>query len=129
MLNKSYALEWINLAYRNTETARLLIRENHFTDSIAIEIQQSIEKSFKAVYAYLGVAIPRTHSLMLLFNFVGKNVIIDDINPEDLIAINDYYETDRYPGPTYTIPSRIEVEEQIIIAENIYNKIYSFIKT
>ena len=49
MPNQTYALEWLNLAKRNLDTARLLIRENHYTDSIAIEIQQTIEKSFKAV--------------------------------------------------------------------------------
>jgi len=49
MPNKTYALEWLNLAYKNLETARLLVRENHFTDSIAIEVQQSIEKSFNKI--------------------------------------------------------------------------------
>lgn len=37
MPNQTYALEWLNLAKRNLDTARLLIRENHYTDSIAIE--------------------------------------------------------------------------------------------
>jgi HEPN domain-containing protein len=36
MPNRTYALEWLNLAKRNLDTARLLIRENHYTDSIAI---------------------------------------------------------------------------------------------
>ncbi len=126
MPNKTYALEWMELACKNMETARLLIRENHYTDSIAIEIQQAIEKVFKAVYAYLGIKIPRTHALMLLFNFVAEHVKLD-INPEDIIVISDYYETDRYPGAKYSIPSRNEVEEYIIIAENIYQKIKSFI--
>ena len=71
MPNQTYALEWLNLAKRNLDTARLLIRENHYTDSIAIEIQQTIEKSFKAVYAYYGINIPRTHALSILFNFVN----------------------------------------------------------
>jgi hypothetical protein len=40
MPNKTYALEWLLHARRNMETARLLLKENHFTDSIAIEIHQ-----------------------------------------------------------------------------------------
>jgi len=127
MPNKTYALEWINLAYKNMETARLLIRENHFTDSIAIEVHQTIEKSFKAIYAYLGPTIPRTHSLMLLFNFIREHIQIKDLNSEDLIAISDYYETDRYPGPKYTTPSRNEVEEHFKIAEIIFYKIKTYI--
>ena len=37
---------------RDIETAILLDRENHYTDVIAIDIQQAIEKSLKAVYAF-----------------------------------------------------------------------------
>jgi len=127
MPNKTYALEWMNLAYKNMETARLLIRENHFTDSIAIELHQIIEKSFKAIYAYLGITIPRTHSLMLLFNFVEEHIQLKNINPDDLITISDYYETDRYPGPKYSIPSRNEVEEHFKIAEIIFYNINTYI--
>ena len=127
MPNKTYALEWMNLAYKNMETARLLIRENHFTDSIAIELHQTIEKSFKAIYAYLGITIPRTHSLMLLFNFVEEHIQLKNINPDDLITISDYYETDRYPGPKYSIPSRNEVEEHFKIAEIIFYNINTYI--
>jgi HEPN domain-containing protein len=45
MPNITYAREWLQLAKRNLETARLLLREDHFTDSIAIELQQTIEKN------------------------------------------------------------------------------------
>ncbi|MGF7141284.1 HEPN domain-containing protein [Roseimarinus sediminis] len=45
MPNQTFSLEWLNFANRHLLTAKLLIRENHFTDSIAIEIQQSIETS------------------------------------------------------------------------------------
>jgi HEPN domain-containing protein len=95
MPNKSYALEWLQLANRNLETARLLLRENHFTDSIAIELQQSIEKAFKAVYAFYGVSIPRTHALPLLYNFVSEKIVFEEFVIDDIITISDYYETDR----------------------------------
>lgn len=103
MPNQTYALEWLNLAKRNLDTARLLIRENHYTDSIAIEIQQTIEKSFKSVYAYYGINIPRTHALTILFNFVVEKIPLDVTDIEVIITISDYYETDRYPGPRYVV--------------------------
>lgn len=127
MPNKTYALEWLNLAYKNLETARLLINEKHFTDIIAIEIHQSVEKSFKSVYAYVGEPVPKTHSLMLLFSFAGKHIQLPNLAFNDIIVISDYYETDRYPGPRYSIPTYEEVEEQFKIAENIYDKISNFI--
>ncbi|MBA4408519.1 MAG: hypothetical protein C0397_03745 [Odoribacter sp.] len=127
MPNQTYALEWLNLAKRNLDTARLLIRENHYTDSIAIEIQQTIEKSFKAVYAYYGINVPRTHSLTILFNIVNEKIPLEDTDIEVIITISDYYETDRYPGPRYVVPSRDEVENFFLFAEQLYRKIEEFI--
>lgn len=127
MPNQTYALEWLNLAKRNLDTARLLIRENHYTDSIAIEIQQTIEKSFKSVYAYYGINIPRTHALTILFNFVNEKIPLNVTDIEVIITISDYYETDRYPGPRYVVPTREEVETFFIVAEQLYGKIEEFI--
>jgi HEPN domain-containing protein len=127
MPNQTYALEWLNLSKRNLDTARLLLREHHYTDSIALEIQQTIEKSFKAVYAFYGINIPRTHSLTLLFNFVSEKIPLDITDIEVIIIISDYYETDRYPGPRYVIPSREEVEYFFLFAEQLFRKIEEFI--
>ena len=129
MPNRTYALEWINLAYKNLETARLLLQENHFTDSIAVEIQQTIEKSLKCIYAFEGSKIPRTHNLILLFKGVGRHLTFHDVNMDDLIIISDYYENDRYPGPRYEEPSRDEVENYFELSERIYQSIREYITT
>lgn len=128
MPNKTYALEWIELAKKNLETARILIRENHFTDSIAIEIQQTLEKAFKAVFAYYSKVIPRTHSLPILFNFVKEKIEIEKDIIDDLFVISDYYETDRYPGPRYFVPSREEVESYFYFVEKLLNEICLHLK-
>jgi len=60
MPNKTYALEWLDLSKRNLDTAILLFSHNHYTDVIAIDIHQILEKAFKAVHAYYGISIPRT---------------------------------------------------------------------
>ena len=83
MPNRTYAIEWYELAYRNLETARVLIRERHFTDSIALEIHQALEKSFKAIFAYHGISIPRTHALPLLFSFVQEKTGLSKEITED----------------------------------------------
>lgn len=127
MPNKTYALEWVHLANRNLETARLLLRENHFTDSIAIELQQTIEKTFKAIYAYHGVSIPRTHALPVLYNFVSTKITFEEFDIDDIITISDYYETDRYPGPRYIMPSRKEVETFFVLAERLFQEINAYI--
>jgi HEPN domain-containing protein len=67
MPNRTYALEWINFAGRNLETAKLLFKEQHYTDIIAIEIHQTIEKTFKTILAYNGIKLPRSHNLTELY--------------------------------------------------------------
>lgn len=128
MPNRTYAIEWYELAYRNLETARVLIRERHFTDSIALEIHQALEKSFKAIFAYHGISIPRTHALPLLFSFVQEKTGLSKEIIEDLIIISDYYESERYPGPRYFIPDREEVEKYYDFAEEILNTIFNYLK-
>jgi HEPN domain-containing protein len=127
MPNRTYAIEWYELAYRNLETARVLIRERHFTDSIALEIHQALEKSFKAIFAYHGISIPRTHALPLLFSFVQEKTGLSKEITEDLIIISDYYESERYPGPRYFIPDREEVEKYYDFAEEILNTIFNYL--
>jgi len=122
MPNKAYAEEWLSLAKRNLNTAKLLFKENHYTDIIAIEIQQTIEKSFKAIYAFYGAEIPRTHVLQALFNFVMSKIQLS-VEIDDIIIISDYYETDRYPGPKYFIPETDEIAKNLLLAENLFNDI------
>ena len=52
MPNQIYATEWINFAQRNLETARILYKEDHYTDIIAVEIHQAVEKSFSVSTAF-----------------------------------------------------------------------------
>jgi len=130
MSNNTYAREWLTLAERNLETARLLIRENHFTDIIAIELQQVLEKCFKSVFALRGEKIPKTHSLQLLYEFVVENCDIGDgLSIEDLVTISDYYESERYPGPKYYLPTDIEVSNYFEIIENVFSTIKEYIAT
>ena len=66
MPNQTYANEWLEFARRNLDTARLLYHENHYTDIIAIELHQTIEKAFKSIIAFHGIKIPKTHDLLEL---------------------------------------------------------------
>ena len=45
MHNRKLAEEWLAFAEKSLETAILLNRENHYTDVIAIDIQQKVLKN------------------------------------------------------------------------------------
>ncbi len=123
MPNKPYAIEWLEISKRNLDTAILLFSHNHYTDVIAIDIHQTLEKAFKAVYAYYGISIPRTHALLPLFEFVKTKIEISEVNIDDILIISDYYETDRYPGPKYFSPSNEETNVNLDVAKRIFNAV------
>lgn len=127
MPNRTYALEWIDLARKNLETAKLLFRENHYTEIIAIEIQQSIEKMLKAILAYHGIRIPKLHDIVELQKQCNEHINLTGVKIDDLIEITDYYESERYPGPKFNMPTMNEIKKNIIVAESIFKQVSDFI--
>ena len=123
MPNQKLALEWLVFAQRNLETAQLLIRENHYTDVIAFDIQQAIEKALKAVYAYNNESVPRIHALDVLFNYANTNIQFKNIDIKQLLTINDYYIAERYPGPRFSMPEMDEISESMNIAQTILDQV------
>ena len=77
----------------------------------------------KAVYAFYGEKNPRTHSLDILFNYVSGYINWKDVEIKDLIMVNDYYQTERYPGPKYFMPDRDEIERAIQMAKTILSQV------
>jgi HEPN domain-containing protein len=129
MPNLKLAEEWLAFAAKSLETAILLYRENHYTDVIAIDIQQTVEKSLKALYAFEGVKIPRTHSLDILFNYANQKVHFIGVEIKDIAVISDYYEAERYPGPKYFQPNRSEINHGLEVAQTIYQQLIKYVQT
>lgn len=126
MSNLKLAEEWLVFAAKSLETAILLNRENHYTDVIAIDIQQTVEKSLKVQYAFEGVKIPRTHSLDILFNYANQKVQFTDVEIKDIAVISDYYESERYPGPKYFQPNRLEINHSLEVAQSIFQQLKQY---
>ena len=63
MPSYQYASEWLNFARKHLETAKLLLRENHYTDIIAIELHQTLEPGPPTCLVSISVLLPeRMHS-------------------------------------------------------------------
>lgn len=121
MPNKTYAIEWLESSRHNLETAVFLFKHRHYKDVIAIDIHQSVEKAFKSIYAYYGHIIPRTHFLPQLFEFAKSKIIRIEESPDDILEISEYYKSDRYPVPRYTLPSDSEINKNLMIAKRLYD--------
>jgi HEPN domain-containing protein len=48
---------------------------------------------------------------------------------DDLLTVNDYYATERYPGPRYTIPDKTEIENNLSVAMRLYEKVMKYISS
>ena len=110
MANKTHATEWLEKAYHDLDSARLLFEAGHFTDTIGYLLHQSIEKIFKSSLAYQNVPIVKTHNLIELNELLDDFV---DLNHDEitLLAIATTYHTkQRYPSPHKRLPSNEEIK-------------------
>lgn len=111
MGNKVIALEWLSLAEKHLEAARILMEANHFTDVIGLELHQSLEKMLKSIHAYNNQRIEKTHDLVLLLGPLKNMIQINEHWLDLCDAVSEYYRENRYPGPVYEMPSRAEIQE------------------
>ena len=76
-MNKTAAKEWLRIAYHDLLSAKILYDAKHFTDSIGCDIQQSIEKVFKAILASKNRKIPKSHDLIELYSYIENEIEIN----------------------------------------------------
>ena len=128
MPNKSIANEWLVLAKRNLDAAKILFKEKHSNDVIGIELHQSIEKSLKAVPAFHNKTILKTHDLIVLLSNAEEFIQFDPDLNQLLETATDYYVENRYPGGDFNfLPSDKEIEKVIETADYIYNTVNEYI--
>lgn len=127
MPNRTYAFEWLEYSKRNIQAAEILYRENHYTDVIAVELHQGVEKAFKSLLALYGIKIPKTHDLLALVDLISNSIDLDTKWNDNLLVINDYYQTERYPGPRYEMPEKAEIEQSLRVANEIHSYVNDII--
>lgn len=109
------AKAWLCFAQRNLELAKLLTKEGYYEDVIGFELQQSIEKSFKAILVNYHKPVIDTHDLNVLREAVSAKYLIEDYMIVELLEIaTGYYLNARYPNSDYSVPESktlFEIEE------------------
>ena len=122
-MNKASAIEWLKKVYHDIKSAQILYEANHYTDSIGVDLHYAIEKTFKTFLAYENKKILKTHDLHIL-----RNEIIDYISftLDDIKIINmatDYHIEESYPQYDRQLPSREEIKEVLVFAEELFDKV------
>jgi HEPN domain-containing protein len=123
MANKTYAQEWLTFAIKNLDTAKLLYDVNHYEDIIGVELQQTLEKLLKSVFAYENIKIPKDHDLVKLYFTIEDFIKIENDDITNLRIATDYYKEDRYPNPNYSLPPREEIKEVLDFTQNFFDRV------
>lgn len=123
MANKPHAIEWVEKAYHDLDSAKILYEADHFTDTIGYILHQSIEKLYKSCLAYENVAIVRTHNLVELNELVGEWMNLDDAEIHLLAIATTYHTKQRYPSPHKRLPPREEIKEILDLNIQVFQSI------
>ena len=122
MKNKTAALEWLRIAYHDLKSAEILYDAKHYTDSIGNDLQQALEKLFKALMAAKNEKIPKTHDLLEIYESI-EDFEIDESDLLYLALATEYFKEERYPNPSYSLPKREEIAQVLAFTQQIFTTI------
>ena len=94
--------DWVRCAEEDFDVASALLRRRTKTaaNSIGFHCQQCVEKLLKARLEEAGLAVPRTHDLVLLLQLLLLVEPLWASFAPTLRRLNDYAVKFRYPGHT-----------------------------
>jgi HEPN domain-containing protein len=121
MPNKTSAKEWLNIAYHDLKSAKILYEANHFTDSIGNDLQQSLEKILKSILAHENKQIKKSQDLVENYYLVLHCIQLQDEEISLLEQATEYHREDRYPNPHYSLPPRAEIKEILDFTEKLFD--------
>ena len=115
--------EWFEKGSHDIEGARLLFDNEHYTDTIAMLIQQAVEKYLKGFLVLQGWKLEKIHDLVKLLAEAVKYKPEFIRFEDDCRRITEYYFESRYPGRMPIEYPRAEIGRSLGIAEDIIKEI------
>ena len=116
---------WLKYSLENLESARVLLQNNLFNPCLQ-NVQQSVEKSIKALLIENSEKAKKTHSISELNNFLAKKNTRIGISVEDCEFLDSVYLPSKYPLgnvlPFYE-PDKEICGKGISIAKNVFKNI------
>lgn len=130
---KDYII-WLKRAKNNLELAKNIEKEAFseyggeiFYEDACFELQQSAEKSLKALLIYYGKDFPKTHDLSELIKLIKKVTTVNI--PEFIkksVRLSPYAVITRYPN--FAKINEEKYKEALNLAESVYNWVKTEIK-
>lgn len=133
MTKAERAKEWFRFAQDDLRSAEVLFKEEIFNE-VCFHAQQCAEKGIKAFLIMHDQIVPKTHRLVDLFEEAIKHDPRLEPIRKGCIILDQYYIPTRYPDAVIGsrpsgLPSRQDAEESLHIAESIFQRIQSDLKS
>jgi HEPN domain-containing protein len=108
---------WVCKACSDLAAARRILSGEGPYDTACFHSQQATEKTFKALLAYRGQPIPRTHDLEELARLCQQLEPIPELRLQELAEATDYAVQIRYDLEIW--PSQQEARQALALAEQV----------
>lgn len=87
---------WLEFAEENFEAAKVLLESSLFNPCLQ-NIQQSVEKTLKALIVENAIRLLKTHSIFELNNLLADNSFKVDITDDECDLLDSIYLPTKYP--------------------------------
>lgn len=126
MDNSIDPFEWIKRAKsnlilgKNTKLDDENLWDDVYLEDLCYYLQQSAEKSLKAILVLNNINFPYTHSISELIDLLVANSINVPVELYDAVILTPFAVRSKYPGDWIKINDK-EYEECVNITEKVYN--------
>ena len=122
-MGKELAQEWLKASSDDLRVIEKILDDEILTHIVAFHSQQSIEKSFKAIFEFNNKNVPKIHKLQTLIDSIDIDLNIDDTI---LQLLDKLYIDARYPGNFGLLPYGKPTLEDAMIFYNTAKDIYDY---
>jgi HEPN domain-containing protein len=118
----AYPADWLAIAERDLARVERCLRDDD-PEAAGFFLQQALEKFLKAFLLSRGWRLRRIHDLeALLDDAVDHDPDLESVRPVCQL-VTGYYLIQRYPLPSVTSPSQLEVRDALQMARELVLKI------
>jgi HEPN domain-containing protein len=125
MANRTYAIEWLEKAYHDLDSANILRVSGHYTDTIGYLYHQAIEKMYKSILAFDNKPINKSHNLIELNETIDDCFVLNEDDIMTLALITTYNTKQRYPSQNKQMPTTDEINKAMDFALYLLDEVLS----